>query len=97
MTRVWQWFTRRGSANCKPTVDQQAECENVAPSEPAPRSTEAAVDRAAHRWDEHGDRADQDYYHVPGGGNQADQSRRSSEAAVKAKGRKPKAEHPGPI
>jgi len=94
MTRLWQWFSKRGSANSKSAHDPGSEREKVAQGEPAPRSTAAAVDRAAHRWDERGDRADQDYYHVPGGGNQADQSRRDSEATVKAKVRKPKAERP---
>jgi hypothetical protein len=95
MSRLWQWFTQRGSANCKPAMDKGSECENVAPAEPAPRNTQAAVDHATRKWDEHGDRADQDYYHVPGGGDASPKEvARASEAVVKAKGPKPKAQRP---
>ena len=34
-----------------------------------PRSKAAAVEQVAENWAEDGDRADQDYYHVPGASN----------------------------
>jgi hypothetical protein len=97
MSGLWGWLTSRGKANCKPVRDVEVDCESTAPREAPPRSTKEAVKRATEKWDEQGDRADQDYYHVPGGGNRADQSKAASEATVKAKGRKPKAEQPGPV
>jgi hypothetical protein len=97
MSGLWGWLTSRGKANCKPVRDVEVDCESAAPREAPPRNTKQAVKRAAAKWDEQGDRADQDYYHVPGGGNRADESKAASEAAVKAKGRKPKSERPGPI
>lgn len=98
MSGLWVWLTEKGQANCKPVRDEEADCESTAPRENEPRNTQEAVDRATEKWDEQGDRADQDYYHVPGGGNQADQSKAASEASVKAKGPKPKSERrPGPV
>ena len=72
MSGLWVWLTEKGQANCKPVRDEEADCESTAPRENEPRNTQEAVDRATEKWDEQGDRADQDYYHVPGGGNQAD-------------------------
>jgi hypothetical protein len=82
--QLWRWLTRRGN-----------EPEDKSAS--VPRTAEEAVDLVKGRWDEHGDRADQDYYHVPAGGNKAGETRRASEASVKAKGKPPKAERPGPV
>jgi hypothetical protein len=97
MSGLWGWLTSRGKANCKPVRDVEVDCESTASREPVPRTTKEAVNRATHRWDEQGSRSDQDYYHVPGGGNRAGEARAESEASVKAKGKKPKAEGPGPV
>ena len=97
MSGLWNWLTNRGQANCKKVRDEDVDCESTAPREPAPRNTKEAVNRATSKWDEQGDRADQDYYHVPGGGNQAGEAKRASEAVAKAKGPKPKAERPGVV
>ena len=35
----------------------------------SPRSKAGAVEQVAENWAEDGDRADQDYYHVPGASN----------------------------
>ncbi len=94
MSGLWVWLTDKGKANCKKVRDEEVDCESTAPREPEPRNTKEAVNRATQKWDEQGARADQDYYHVPGGGNQAGEARAASEAAVKAKGPKPKAEKP---
>jgi len=97
MTGLWVWLTEKGKANCKPVRDEELDCESTASREPEPRNTEDAMNRATDKWEEQGDRADQDYYHVPGAGNRADESKAASESAVKAKGRKPKSERPGPV
>jgi hypothetical protein len=97
MSGLWGWLTSRGKANCKPVRDVEVDCESPASREAPPRNTKEAVKRATHRWNEQGDRADQDYYHVPGGGNRAGEAKAANEAAVKAKGPKPKAERPGAV
>jgi hypothetical protein len=92
--QLWRWMTKRGTANCKPVRDDEVDCESTAPREPVPPNTKEAVNRATEKWDEQGSRADQDYYHVPGGGNRAGETKAESEASVKAKGKKPKSERP---
>ena len=68
MAGLWDWFKGRGSANAKPVVDDDGNAP-AAPPTPKPRSAAEALDRAEVDWDKNGDRADQDYYHVPGAGN----------------------------
>lgn len=68
MVGLWQWFKGRERANAKPIADDQGNAP-VAPRKAKPRSTKAAVDRAEDDWAKNSDRADQDYYHVPGAGN----------------------------
>jgi hypothetical protein len=68
MVGLWDWFKGRGRANAKPVADDPGNAP-AAPRKPKPRSTKKAVDRAGDDWAKNGDRADQDYYHVPGAGN----------------------------
>ena len=56
MVGLWQWFKSRG----RPAVSARTA---------GPRSKAVAVEQVAENWAEDGDRADQDYYHVPGAGN----------------------------
>jgi hypothetical protein len=56
MVGLWQWFKSRG----RPAVSARTA---------GPRSQAVAVEQVAENWAEDGDRADQDYYHVPGASN----------------------------
>ena len=56
MIGLWHWFTSRGRATVPPRTSD-------------PGSKAGAVERVAENWAEDGDRADQDYYHVPGASN----------------------------
>ena len=47
----------------------EAEAVPEAAKRQEPRATKRAVREAKEQWSEDGDRADQDYYHVPGAGN----------------------------
>jgi hypothetical protein len=69
MARLWQWFAARGRANGKKVAAGKSAgaAPPVRPSSFASRG--AAAKQAAEQWDEDGERADQDYYHVPGAGN----------------------------
>ena len=58
MVGLWRWFKSRGHAGDQPAADASG-----------PRSKAAAVEQVAENWAEDGDRADQDYYHVPGASN----------------------------
>ncbi len=69
MVGLWRWFKSRGRANDKPVAEDQAAGATVAARKSSPRSKAAAVEQVAETWAEDGDRADQDYYHVPGASN----------------------------
>jgi hypothetical protein len=56
MVGLWQWFKSRGRATTPARTS-------------GARSKAAAAEQAAETWAKDGDRADQDYYHVPGAGN----------------------------
>jgi hypothetical protein len=69
MVRLWQWLKTRGRANDKPVAEDDTAGAATPVRTPAPHSKAAAVEQAADNWTKDGDRADQDYYHVPGAGN----------------------------
>ncbi len=54
--RLWQFLRPKRQSGVKRRDD-------------APRSVNAAADKAAESWEKDGDRGDQDYFHVPGGEN----------------------------
>jgi hypothetical protein len=69
MVRLWQWFKDRGHANAKPVAGTATAGATVPVRKSDSRSKAAALEQVAESWSEDGDRADQDYYHVPSGGN----------------------------
>lgn len=69
MVGLWDWFKARGHANAKPVAGDEASEAPSPPRRATRRNTDAALVRAEDDWEKNGDRADQDYYHVPGGGN----------------------------
>ena len=69
MPRLWQWFKARGRANDLPVSEAETAGATVPVRKSDPRSKAAALEQVAEDWAEDGDRADQDYYHVPGGGD----------------------------
>ena len=54
--RLWQFLRPKRQGGVKRRDD-------------GPRSVDAAADKAVESWEKDGDRADQDYFHVPGGEN----------------------------
>ena len=75
--RLWQWLRPKRGSGVKRRDD-------------GPGSARAAADKAAESWEKDGDRADQDYFHVP-----ARENPRASDP-VKLKGRDmPKEGAPG--
>jgi len=69
MVRLWQWFKDRGHANAKPVESVATAGATVPVRKSDPRFKAAALEQVAESWSEDGDRADQDYYHVPGARN----------------------------
>jgi hypothetical protein len=69
MVRLWQWFKARGQANDKPVSGGRTAGATVPARKSNPGSKAAAVEQVAEDWAKDGERADQDYYHVPGAGN----------------------------
>jgi len=61
----WLMWLQGERAAAKHEAEQVPEA--AKPQEP--RATKQAVREAKEQWQEDGDRADQDYYHVPGAGN----------------------------
>ena len=61
----WLMWLRGERAGAKHEAEQIPDA--AKPREPRP--TEEAVRDAKEQWQEDGERADQDYYHVPGAGN----------------------------
>ena len=51
--RLWRWLRPKRQGGVKRRDD-------------GPRSVDAAADKAVESWEKDGDRADQDYFHVPG-------------------------------
>jgi hypothetical protein len=68
--------------------EAEAEPEAAKPAER--RAAREAVHEAKEQWEEDGDRADQDYYHVPGAGNpdRADPPKLNGKPLPKAKPKK---------
>lgn len=66
MPRLWQWFKARGRANDQPVAEARIAGATVPVRKSDPQSKAAALEQVAEDWAEDGDRADQDYYHVPG-------------------------------
>jgi hypothetical protein len=69
MVGLWRWFKTRGRANDKPVAEDETAGATMPARKSDPRSKAAAVEQVADNWVRDGDRADQDYYHVPGAGN----------------------------
>ena len=66
MVRLWRWFKSPGP---QPVGDGATAGSTVPARTSGPRSKAGALEQVAENWAEDGDRADQDYYHVPGAGN----------------------------
>ncbi len=98
MGSLWNWFKGRGRANGEPVADErQGEMgETVKARHSGPRHTEAAIDKVEEKWARDGDRADQDYYHVPGGGNAAAKDPPALEGEPLPEPRRSGRAHPGP-
>jgi hypothetical protein len=69
MVRLWQWFKARGQANEKPVAGDATAGATGPVRKSDPGSKAAALEQVKENWVKDGDRADQDYYHVPGAGN----------------------------
>jgi hypothetical protein len=102
MGSLWDWFKSRGRANGEPVAEdaQQKRGETVRVRKSGPRHTEAAIDKVERKWAADGDRADQDYYHMPGGGNpdEADPPKLDGEPLTESPSppRRRGGAHPGP-
>ena len=88
MGKLWDWFRGKGRANAKSVADGAVDPPVPEPQKSTPRQVDAAVEKAEDKWEKDGNRADQDYYHVPGA---RDQGLKGEPEAQRNPARKPRA------